>query len=142
MTGEANLFARFLAQLPPHSFHLSDRLLDINLQPLPDDFFVGDWQVASRVFNRNNADTPLALANRLVLASNEVKIYTPDGTDGQTGSWVVVRDELMNRPHLGFDFPNEDTRALVMRLRRSLDGLRSERNPYFASGVEMQHDRA
>lgn len=46
----------------------------------------------------------------------------------------------MNRPYLSFDLPNEATRALVTRLRRSADGLRSQLNLYFASGMEMQPD--
>lgn len=121
---------------------MSDLLLDINLQHLPDDFFVGDWTVASRVLNRNEADTPLAQANRFVLTPDELRTHAPVEADGQTGTWAVVRDELMNRPYLRFDLPDEGTRALVTRLRRSLDGLRSQLDLYFASGMEIQLDRA
>ena len=52
----------------------------------------------------------------------------------------MLRDETMNRSYLSFDLPNEATRALVTRLRRSADGLRSQLNLYFASGMEMQPD--
>ena len=53
-----------------------------------------------------------------------------------------MRDEILNRPNLSFELPEEATRALVMRLRRSADGLRSHLNLYFAPGLEMQFDRA
>lgn len=120
---------------------MSDLLLDINLQHLPDDFFVGDWQVASRVLNRNAATTPLAQANRVVLTADQMETHVSGQNAGQTGNWAVVRDELMNRPYLRFDLPEEETRALVTRLRRSIDGRRSQLNLYFASGMEIQLDR-
>lgn len=119
-------------------------LLDINLQQLPDDYFVGDWQVASRVLNRNAATTLLAQATRVVLTPDRVQTHAPAGAGRppETGSWAVVRDELMNRPYLSFSLPDEDTRALVTRLRRSLDGLSSQLNLYFASGMELQLNRS
>ena len=121
---------------------MSDLLLDINLQHLPDDYFGGEWQVANRVLNRNDPGSPLALADRLVLRPGQVEARpTPPGPS-QTGNWAVMRDELMNRPYLSFELPNEATRALVTRLRRSADGLHSQLNLYFASGMEMQLDRA
>jgi hypothetical protein len=121
---------------------MSDLLLDINLQHLPDDYFGGEWQVASRVLNRNDPGSTLALAARLVLTPGQLEAKpTPPGLP-KTGSWAVMRDELMNRPYLNFELPDEDTRALVTRLRRSADGLRSQLNLYFASGMEMQLDRA
>ena len=46
---------------------MSDLLLDINLQQLPDDYFSGEWQVDNRVLNRNDPGSPLALATRLLL---------------------------------------------------------------------------
>jgi hypothetical protein len=122
-------------------FRMSDLLLDINLQHLPDDFFVGDWQVASRVLNRNAATSPMAQANRVVLTSDQMETHVAGTNEGQTGSWAVVRDEMMNRPYLRFDLPQEETRALVTRLRRSIDGLHSQLNLYFASGMEIQLDR-
>ncbi|WP_310396359.1 hypothetical protein [Hymenobacter sp.] len=123
---------------------MSDLLLDINLQQLPDDYFVGDWQVASRVLNRNAATTPLARASRLVLTPEALETRVPDnsGHQAEAGSWAVIRDELMNRPYLSFSLPEEETRALVTRLRRSLDGLSSQLNLYFSSGMEMQLNRA
>ena len=52
-----------------------------------------------------------------------------------------MRDEILNRPYLSFELSEEATRALVTRLRRSADGLRSKYNLYLASGMEMQFDR-
>ena len=121
---------------------MSDLLLDINLQHLTDDFFMGDWQVASRVLNRNQVGSSMAQASRLVLTPDGARTLAPAGAESQTGNWAVVRDELMNRPCLRFDFPDEETQALVTRLRRSIDGLRSQLNLYFASGMEIQLDRA
>ena len=120
---------------------MSDLLLDINFQQLPDDFFGGDWQVVSRVLNRNDPASPLAQATQVVLTPGQVATHNAAMGSGQTGQWAVLRDETMNRPYLSFDLPNEVTRALVTRLRRSADGLRSQLNLYFASGMEMQLDR-
>jgi len=53
-----------------------------------------------------------------------------------------MRDEILNWPYLSFELPEEATRALVTHLRRSADGLRSQFNLYFVSGMEMQFDRA
>ena len=121
---------------------MSDLLLDINLQQLPDDYFGGEWQVANRVLNRNDPSSPLALATRVVLKPGQVETQATAYGPSQTGQWAVMRDELMNRPYLNFELPNEATRALVTRLRRSADGLRSQLNLYFASGMEMQLDRS
>jgi hypothetical protein len=121
---------------------MSDLLLDINLQQLPDDYFGGEWQVANRVLNRNDPGSPLAQATRVVLLGGQVQTQSDALGLTQTGQWAVMRDELMNRPYLNFELPNEATRALVTRLRRSADGLHSQLNLYFASGMEMQLDRA
>ncbi|SFP92744.1 hypothetical protein [Hymenobacter arizonensis] len=121
---------------------MSDLLLDINLQHLPDDYFGGEWHVATRVLNRNDPGSPMALATRLVLAPGQMETQVAPAGPNHTGKWAVMRDELMNRPYLSFELPNEATRALVTRLRRSADGLRSELNLYFASGMEMQLDRS
>ena len=121
---------------------MSDLLLDINLQQLPDDCFGGAWQVANRVLNRNNPDSPLAQATHLVLKPGQFETQATPPDVGQTGQWAVMRDEIMNRPYLSFELPDEAARALVTRLRRSADGLRSQLNLYFASGMEMQLDRA
>jgi hypothetical protein len=121
---------------------MSELLLDINLQQLPDDYFGGAWQVASRVLNRNDPDSPLAQATRLVLTPGHIEAQPPAPGTSQTGHWAVMRDEMMNRPYLSFELPDEATRALVTRLRRSADGLQSQLNLYFSSGMEMQLDRA
>jgi len=121
---------------------MSDLLLDINLQQLPDDYFSGGWQVANRVLNRNDPGSPLALATRLLLDTDHLEAQSEDFGSTQTGQWAVMRDEVLNRPYLSFELPSEATRALVMRLRRSADGLQSHFNLYFASGMEMQLDRA
>ena len=121
---------------------MSDLLLDINLQHLPDAYFGGEWQVANRVLNQNDPGTPLALANQLVLTPGMVVARTTDAGPDHTGHWEVMRDEMLNRPYLSFDLPNEAARALVTRLRRSADGLQSQLNLYFSSGMEMQLNRA
>ena len=121
---------------------MSDLLIDINLQQLPDDYFGGEWQVANRVLNSNDPTSPLAQATRLVLTPGQVETKTAQDGASQTGRWAVMRDEMLNRPYLNFELPNEATRALVTRLRRSADGLHSQLNLYFTSGMEMQLDRA
>lgn len=123
-------------------FGMSDLLLDINLQQLPDDYFSGAWQVANRVLNRNDPGSPLALAARIVLAPGQLEAQPATPGPSQTGQWAVMRDEILNRPYLSFDLPDEATRALVTRLRRSADGLQSQLNLYFTSGMEMQLERA
>lgn len=120
---------------------MSDLLLDINLQNLPDNYFEGEWQVASRVLNRNDAGSPLAVAGRVVLQPGKLQTESPDGQAHAAGEWGIMRDELLNRPYLRFELPAEQTRALVTRLRRSADGLRSQLFLYFSSGMEMQLER-
>ena len=121
---------------------MSDLLLDINLQQSPDDYFGGEWQVASRVLNRNDPGSPLALATHLLLTPGQLETQATPPDEGQTGQWAVTRDEILNRPYISFELPTEATRALVTRLRRSADGLRSQLDLYFASGMEMQLDRS
>lgn len=120
---------------------MSDLLQDINLQSLPDNFFEGEWLVASRVLNRNEAGSPLARAARLVLRAGHVQTHAADGEPNYAGGWAVMRDELLNRPYLSFVLPAKETRALVTRLRRSADGQCSQLSLYFASGMEMQLSR-
>ena len=117
---------------------MSDLLLDINLQQLPDDYFGGEWQVANRVLNQNSPASPLALAHRLLLTPGQVEARPVPPGLSHVGHWSVTRDEILNRPYLSFELPNEATRALVTRLRRSADGVRSQLNLYFASGMELQ----
>ncbi len=118
---------------------MSDSLLDINLQQVPDAYLAGAWRVAHRVLNRANPDSALALATSLLLSDKLLQLEAP--ALNETGSWDVQRDELLNRPYLRLNFSAEETRALVTRLRRTADGTRSQLNLYFSSGLEMQLDR-
>ena len=120
---------------------MSELLLDVNLQHMPDDYFGGEWQVANRVLNHNDPGTPLARANQLVLTPGKVVARASTLDPAHTGQWTVMRDEMLNRPYLSFDLPEEATRALVTRLRRSADGLHSQLNLYFSTGMEMQLNR-
>ena len=120
----------------------SDLLLDINLQNLPDAYLGGDWRVANRVLNQNDPTSPLANATRVLLEPGKIETQTDGPATYQTGHWAVLRDELMNRPYLRIEMPNEDSRALVTRFRRSENGKHSQLNLYFASGMEMQLERA
>lgn len=121
---------------------MSELLLDINLQHVPDDYLGGEWHVANRVLNQNDPDSPLAQASQLSLTPGKVVARTAAGGPAPTGHWTVMRDEMLNRPYFNFDLAGEATRALVTRLRRSSDGLQSQLNLYFASGMEMQLHRA
>ncbi|RZL10476.1 MAG: hypothetical protein EOO62_13085 [Hymenobacter sp.] len=118
---------------------MSDLLLDINLQQVPDDYLAGAWRVAHRVVNRADPASLLAQATSLWLNDKALELQAP--TASETGSWDVQRDELLNRPYLRLNFPTEEMRALVTRLRRTTDGARSQLNLYFSSGLEMQLDR-
>ena len=118
---------------------MSDLLLDINLQQVPDDYLAGAWRVAHRVVNRADPASLLAQATDLLLSDHALELRAP--AQRETGSWDVQRDELLNRPYLQLNLPAEETRALVTRLRRTPDGARSQLNLYFSSGLEMQLDR-
>ncbi|NML64720.1 hypothetical protein HHL22_05825 [Hymenobacter sp. RP-2-7] len=118
---------------------MSDLLFDVNLQQVPDDYLAGAWRIAHRVLNRADPASPLAQATNLDLGSGQLVLEAPSLTE--TGSWDVQRDELLNRPYLRLNFPSEELRALVTRLRRTADGARSQLNLYFSSGLEMQLDR-
>lgn len=118
---------------------MSDLLLDVNLQQVPDDYLAGAWRVAHRVLNRADPASALAQATDLVLGGQQLELQAP--TYYETGSWAVQRDELLNRPYLRLNLPSEEMRALVTRLRRTIDGSRSQLNLYFSSGLEMQLDR-
>lgn len=122
---------------------MTDLLLDINLRQIPDAYFDGNWAVATRVLNRNDPNSPLAQASRLVLnpGPGPLEAHSPSSDQAQTGRWDVMRDELLNRPYLRFELPTEEARALVTRLRRSADGLYSQLNLYFSSGMELQLSR-
>ncbi|MGI4761335.1 MAG: hypothetical protein ACRYF0_11545 [Janthinobacterium lividum] len=118
---------------------MSDLLLDINLQQVPDSYLAGAWRVAHRVVNRADPASSLAQATSLLLDDELLQLQAP--LLSETGSWAVQRDELLNRPYLRLNFPTEEIRALVTRLRRTADGARSQLNLYFSSGLEMQLDR-
>ncbi|QKG52085.1 hypothetical protein [Hymenobacter sp. BRD67] len=118
---------------------MSDLLLDINLQEVPDNYLAGAWRVAHRVVNQADPDSALAQATSLLLSDDLLQLVAP--MLSETGSWAVSRDELLNRPYLRLSFPSEEIRALVTRLRRTADGARSQLNLYFSSGLEMQLDR-
>ncbi len=114
---------------------MSDVLFDVNLQQLPDEFLTGVWRVASRVLNQTDPSSVLACAEHLALEPGRVQVQGPDQQDH--GRWLVQRDALLNRPYLELELGQEQTRALVTRLRRSRTGSESQLNLYFQSGMEM-----
>ncbi|QDA61331.1 hypothetical protein [Hymenobacter jejuensis] len=114
---------------------MSEILFDVNLQQLPDEYLTGEWCVASRVLNRNNPDSALAQATHFYLQPGTLKVQAPELQD--TGNWTVERDSLLNRPYLELQLLQEETRALITRLRRSADGLQSQLSLYFQSGMEL-----
>ncbi|PJJ61183.1 hypothetical protein [Hymenobacter chitinivorans] len=115
---------------------MDEILFDVNLQQLPDEYLTGEWCVADRVLNRNSPDSALAQATRLLLTPGAVQVHAPFQHD--TGQWSVQRDTLLNRPYLELQLLQEETKALITRLRRSADGLQSQLNLYFQSGMELQ----
>lgn len=116
---------------------MSDLLFDVNLQQLPDDFLTGAWRVADRVLNRTDPDSTLAQATQLLLEPGQLQLLA-GGQQLQAGQWSVQRDALLQRPYLDIQLAEEHTRALITRLRRSADGLTSQLNLYFLSGMEVQ----
>ncbi|MBX0292026.1 hypothetical protein K3G63_16360 [Hymenobacter sp. HSC-4F20] len=118
---------------------MSEQLFDVNLQQLPDEFLTGNWRVADRVLSRTDPATTLAQAERFQLQPGRVEIQAPGVRDD--GRWQVQRDSLLNRPYLELILGQEQTRALITRLRRSRDGSTSQLNLYFQSGMEMQLTR-
>ena len=118
---------------------MTQLLFDINLQEIPDSYLAGEWCVEDRVLNRNNPDSPLALATKLGLHPDLLRVHA-SGTN-ESGHWTMQRDSLLNRPYLELKLLEEDTRALITRLRRSADGLHSQLILYFQSGMEIQLTR-
>lgn len=116
-----------------------DLLFDINLQQLPDEYLTGEWRVADRVLNHSDPGSTLAQATHFFLQPGVMRVQAP--TQQDDGHWTVQRDSLLNRPYLEMQFTQEETRALVTRLRRSPDGAKSQLNLYFQSGMEMQLTR-
>lgn len=114
-------------------------LLDINLQHLPDEYLTGEWRVADRVLNRTDPNSVLAQATHFMLQPGVLQLAAPQ--QDATGSWTIERDELLKRPYLQMALPQENTRALITRMRRTSDGQESQLNLYFQSGMEMQLTR-
>jgi len=115
---------------------MPELLFDINLLEMPDDYLNGEWCVEDRVLNRNNPDSPLARATKLSLQPGSLLVQAPDTEN--SGQWSMERDSLLNRPYLELQLLQEETRALITRLRRSTDGLHSQLILYFQSGMELQ----
>lgn len=115
---------------------MPELLFDINLLEMPDDYLNGEWCVADRVLNRNNPDSPLARATKFFLQPGSLRVHEPDTESA--GKWSMERDSLLNRPYLELQVLQEETRALITRLRRSTDGLQSQLVLYFQSGMEIQ----
>ncbi|MFD2786055.1 hypothetical protein [Hymenobacter rubripertinctus] len=115
---------------------MSDVLFDVNLQQLPDEFLTGVWRVADRVLNQTDPTSALARAVQFALQPGQLELSAPGLHD--SGRWRVERDELLNRPYLELYLGQQQTRALVTRLRRSRSGSESQLSLYFQSGMEMQ----
>lgn len=109
-------------------------LLDVNLQQVPDSYLAGTWRVAERILSRASATTPLAQATYLQLHEGYLQI---DAAGEMRGAWSVQRDALLSRPYLHLQLPQEETTALVTRLRRAPDGQQSALTLYFQSGMEL-----
>jgi hypothetical protein len=115
---------------------MPDLLFDVNLQQLPDHYLTGNWHVSDRVLNRTDPNSTLAQATSLKLDDGILHLQTDSAVE--EGHWQIQRDELLSRPYLELQMAQETTRALITRLRRSADGLRSQLNLYFLSGMEVQ----
>ncbi|SNR43780.1 MULTISPECIES: hypothetical protein [Hymenobacter] len=111
-------------------------LLDVNLQQVPDAYLAGTWRVAERILNRASATTPLAQATTLQLQEGHLQVDT--ASRAIRGQWSVQRDALLSRPYLHLQLPDEETTALVTRLRRAPDGHLRALTLYFQSGMELQ----
>jgi hypothetical protein len=114
---------------------MSDLLFDVNLQQMPDEYLTGEWRVADRVLNRADPDSLLAHAARVRLQPGQLVLEAPN--QASSGEWRVQRDQMLSRPYLEIQVAGEGTRALITRLRRSADGLQSQLNLYFLSGMEL-----
>ena len=114
---------------------MTDLLLDVNLQQVPDQYLTGTWRVAERVLSQANPHTALAQATELCLEPGELGVITP--TQRAAGQWSVNRDTLLSRPYLKLRLTGEDSTALVTRLRRSANGQQRTLTLYFQSGIEL-----
>lgn len=95
----------------------------------------------SRVLNRKDPDSLLARPMRLVLGPGQLETHAAPNGPAETGRWIVAHDELLNCPYPRFELLAGETRVLATCLRRSADGVRSQPNLYFASGMELQPGR-
>ena len=112
---------------------------DMSLQSIPEGYLNGEWCVDDRVLNRNSPDSPMAQATRFTLRPDSLQVHVPGAAE--SGSWSMERDSLLNRPYLELRLLQEETRALITRLRRSADGLDNQLILYFQSGMEIQLSR-
>ena len=91
--------------------------------------------MTERVLNRADPASALAQATHVHLQAGQLRLDTP--TDSQTGHWQIARDNLLSRPYLLLELAQEQTTALITRLRRSLDGEYRTLVLYFQSGLEL-----
>jgi hypothetical protein len=110
-------------------------LLDLNLQHVDDPHFAGTWRVERRTLSRTEAADSLAEATHLHLQGREFRLDAPDAA--HRGEWRIERDPLLSRPYLVILLAGQAIRALVTRLRRSLDGQYQALVLYFQSGLEL-----
>jgi hypothetical protein len=110
-------------------------LRDLNLQQVPDPYLLGSWRVTERVLNRTDPASVLAQATHLHLDHGLLRLDTP--SISQLGNWQVERDGLLSRPYLLLDLAQEQVKALITRLRRSLNGEYQTLVLYFHSGLEL-----
>jgi hypothetical protein len=114
---------------------MAQTLRDLNLQQVPDPYFIGSWRVMERVLNRADPTSVLAQATHLYLHEGELRLDAPIAS--QTGRWQVERDGLLGRPYLLLEFAQEQVKALITRLRHSFDGKYQTLTLYFQSGLEL-----
>lgn len=110
-------------------------LVDVNLQQSLNLSLDGTWRVVDRVLNRVDPSSPLAQATQLHLLENHLQLDTP--ALPATGNWRLERDGLLSRPYLLLQVAGENVRALITRLRHSLDGEYRALVLYFQSGLEL-----
>ncbi|GAB3572259.1 hypothetical protein [Hymenobacter daeguensis] len=114
---------------------MASTLVDVNLQEFPDAYLSGTWRVENRALNRASPSEPLARATHLHLQAGGLRLDTPGAP--VEGGWRVERDPLLSRPYLELIVAGEAVRALITRLRRSLDGHYQALVLYFQSGLEL-----
>ncbi|TVT39231.1 hypothetical protein FNT36_16370 [Hymenobacter setariae] len=114
---------------------MTQYLLDVNLQQVPDPYLHGSWRVVDRVLSQADPATPLAQATFLHLQDGHWQLET--GAAPASGRWTVERDSLLSRPYLQLQLATESVTALVTRLRRSADGAYRTLVLYFQSGLEL-----